>query len=109
MAEIGMERSCFIKTYCRWVDDWDGSKVLSLKEKSNKDCIFWEKGCKVYKARPLQCLIFPFWENIVASAQSWKNAALECPGMNTGELFTEKVIGEYLEMRITQPIIKKEK
>jgi len=107
-AELKMENNRFIKAYCRWITDVNGKEVLSLREKSNKDCILWDSGCSVYTVRPLQCSTFPFWKNIVASAQTWEIAACGCPGMNTGELHSGKTINRYLEMRDLQPIINRQ-
>ncbi|MCL2229570.1 MAG: YkgJ family cysteine cluster protein [Treponema sp.] len=101
-------RESFIKAYCRWVTDWKGEEVLSLREKSNKDCILWDGGCTIYNARPFQCVSFPFWESIVSSAHSWEMAASGCPGINTGELHTKSSIDECIEKRINEPIIKGE-
>jgi len=100
-----MERNDFIKTYCRWVSDWKGGEILSLKEKINNDCILWEDGCLVYKARPLQCVTFPFWESIVASGHSWAMAASGCPGMNTGSLHLKNEIEEKINQRSREKII----
>jgi Fe-S-cluster containining protein len=106
--ELKMNRDGFIKAYCRWVDDYDGGKVLSLKEKSNKDCIFWEDGCKVYTARPFQCVSFPFWLSIVSSKKAWEIAATGCPGMNSGVLHSCEEIEECLKKRDLQPIISRQ-
>jgi len=100
-----MEKNRFIKTYCRWVTDTNGREVLSLRERSNKDCILWDSGCLVYTARPLQCSTFPFWETIVASAQTWETAASGCPGMNSGVLHSAQAIGRYIELRASQSIL----
>jgi Fe-S-cluster containining protein len=109
IAQLKMDRNAFIKKYCRWVTDVNGKEVLSLREKSNKDCILWDSICTVYIARPLQCRSFPFWKSIVSSAQAWAVAASGCPGMNHGEMHSQEAIGEYLEMRITEPIINRGK
>ena len=108
-AELKMENDRFIKTYCRWVTDINGKEVLSLREKSNKDCILWDSGCLLYAVRPLQCITFPFWKSITASAQTWEIAACECPGMNTGELHSEKAISRFIEMRDLQPVINRQR
>jgi len=105
--ELKTDRNSFIKMYCRWVKDWDGKEVLSLKEKSSKDCILWDQSCVVYSARPLQCRAFPFWENIMASAESWETAASGCPGINNGEFHTRKKIEEQIRMRTSEPIINR--
>jgi hypothetical protein len=104
---LNINRNELIKVYCRWITDWKGNEVLSLKEKSNNDCILWDNGCIVYSARPLQCITFPFWESIIASSQTWDITASGCPGINTGELHTEKAITEYIKSRASQPIINK--
>jgi Fe-S-cluster containining protein len=107
IAELKMDKNNFIQTYCRWVANLNGKEALSLKEKSNKDCILWDSGCLVYMNRPLQCSTFPFWESILSSKKTWEIAATACPGMNSGTLHSEKAIGEYIKMRASQPIIEK--
>jgi Fe-S-cluster containining protein len=107
IAQLKMDRNAFIKKFCRWVTDVNGKKVLSLREKSNKDCILWDSECTVYNTRPLQCRSFPFWKSIVSSAGAWAVAASGCPGMNYGKMHSQKEIGEYLKMRITEPIINR--
>ena len=106
-VRLKMDNNVFIKTYCRWVTDWQGREVLSLKEKSNNDCIFWDSLCTVYDARPLQCRTFPFWASITASAQSWEIAASGCPGMNSGDLHSGDAIWEYVKMRTVEPILNR--
>jgi Fe-S-cluster containining protein len=105
LNHLKMEKNDFMKTYCRWIRQPGNKEFLSLKEKSGKDCIFWDDGCTVYTGRPLQCVSFPFWADVVVSAKSWAAAASGCPGMNSGKLHTSKKIKEYLEMRTSEPII----
>jgi len=108
LSALKTDRKVFIASYCRWVYSYEGDEVLSLKEKFNKDCILWDNGCTVYDSRPLQCVTFPFWENIVASKESWETAASGCPGMNSGELHTESAVKEKVKSRFRQPIITKD-
>ena len=105
--ELKMNRNSFISAFCRWVTDWKGDEVLSLREKSNKDCILWESGCTVYQARPIQCITFPFWESIMHSSQTWEIAASGCPGMNNGEMHSEKTINDTIKLRDSQPFVSK--
>ena len=102
-----MNRDSFLKTYCRWVTDWRGDEVISLKEKANKDCVFWDNGCKVYEERPLQCVTFPFWESVLSSSKNWEIAASDCPGMNSGALHSLEDIEKTLEKREGHTIIKR--
>jgi len=106
---LNMSKDRFVKAYCRWVTSVQGTESLSLKEKSNKDCVFWESsGCSVYKVRPFQCSSFPFWPSILSSAESWKIAATGCPGINTGSLHTQETIDSWLKQRDSKPVITKD-
>jgi len=109
--EFKMEYTAFIQTWCRWVAfDQDGERRferLSLKEKSNFDCIFWNAGCTVYPARPLQCRVFPFWDNVVCSSEAWKTAGRGCPGINHGELHTREEIENFLRLMGEELVIER--
>lgn len=76
----------FCNRYCRWVDYYQGTKVLCLQEKQNFDCIFWDNGCKAYEARPIQCKTYPFWSFIIKDKQSWFEESKSCPGINNGQV-----------------------
>jgi len=106
-AELNMDFSGFTVTYCRWVARQDRF-CLSLKEKSNFDCIFWDNGCKVYNSRPLQCRTFPFWENVVTSSQAWEMASSGCPGINTGAFHSREEISKLLELQGKQQMMEKQ-
>ena len=107
VSGLKMDRKSFLEKYCRWVTDWKGDEVLSLIEKFNRDCIFWENGCTVYDVRPLQCITFPFWDSIVNSEKAWEIAAGGCPGINTGEFHTAETIEDDIKLRALQPIINR--
>ncbi len=83
---FSLSQDDFIRQYCRVVPYYDGTEVLCLQEKSNYDCIFWENGCKVYPARPIQCSTYPFWTFILESKTSWDKESDSCPGINSGNL-----------------------
>lgn len=80
----------FRETYTREV----GEDELSLREKSNHDCIFFEReqGCLVYHHRPRQCRTWPFWRHVVSSPERWAEEAKQCPGMNQGPLHSAEEI-----------------
>jgi len=107
MTALKLDRKSVLSIYCRWVTNWKGDETLSLKEKSNKDCILWDRGCTVYDARPLQCVTFPFWESVLASEEAWKIAASGCPGINSGQHHTEETISRHLKSRDSQPVINR--
>jgi Fe-S-cluster containining protein len=108
VKQVRIDYNDFIETYCRWVPSDSGAEWLSLKEKKEAagyDCVFWEGGCLVYDARPLQCRTFPFWRSILASPCSWKFAADSCPGIGKGALFTRNEIESCLKQRALEPIM----
>lgn len=105
-AHLKMDYSSFVATYCRWIPSGGGVEVLSLKERSNYDCVFWAAGgCSVYGARPLQCRTFPFWASVVESEESWSATASGCPGMNRGELHGVEEIEGALARREGNPVL----
>ena len=103
--EQKMTYTQFVKTFCRWIPSENSTERLSLKEKANYDCIFWDSGCKVYNSRPLQCRVFPFWPNIMAERTIWIRTGMDCPGMNQGQTFTKDEIEEFLKLQDEQPVI----
>ena len=106
-AVLNMGYKEFTGTYCRWIPSENGTERLSLKEKSNYDCIFWgaEKGCSVYEARPLQCRAFPFWASVLNSEESWQATAAACPGIGSGPLFSSDSMEKWMVLRQNEPII----
>jgi Fe-S-cluster containining protein len=96
--ELGMSTTAFGKKYLRRATV-NGEAVLSLIEKRNHDCIFWEDGvgCGVYMGRPQQCRAWPFWPEVVESKSAWEAEAAVCPGMNKGRLYERKEIERILQ------------
>ena len=78
---LGIEVAAFRRQFVRQV----GSR-LSLKERDDGDCVFYQEGCLIYPVRPTQCVIFPFWESNLRSPGDWDRLAGECPGVNGGVL-----------------------
>lgn len=91
-SHFQMERADFIEKYCRWVNYYGGTTVLSLQEKKNYDCILWGEGCTCYEARPVQCRTYPFWSWMIKDKEMWDECAQDCPGMNKGRIWTYEEI-----------------
>lgn len=108
-SALGISYSEFEERFCRWIPEGEAYERLSLKEKSNYDCIFWDNGCTVYQARPVQCRTFPFWASILASEENWNAAMRDCPGMGKGILHDRAEIEELLSLRRIDPIIRRKK
>ena len=70
---------------------------MSLTEFANGDCTFFDpekRHCKVYKARPIQCRTWPFWNSHLASPAAWQSVCETCPGSGTGTFFSLEEIQE---------------
>ena len=105
--ESSMSYDHFITAWCRWIPFTAGRERLSLKEKSNYDCIFWKDGCTVYNARPLQCRAFPFWDSVVCSKEAWDAAGKSCPGINSGKMHSGEEIYNHLRHMDGEPVIER--
>jgi Fe-S-cluster containining protein len=85
---LGLSRDDFGRRFLRQVEG-----RLSLVERPNADCIFWEegRGCTVYEDRPPQCRTFPFWPEVIATEASWR-ARSWCHGVGSGRLYAKDEI-----------------
>lgn len=107
-AGTGLDRFGFIQRYCRTVN-LNGFSRISLVEKENYDCIFWQDGgCSVYESRPVQCRTYPFWDPFLSDEKEWESLARECPGANRGRLYSQKEIEALLDARRTEPLLSGE-
>jgi Fe-S-cluster containining protein len=85
------EASQFTKKYTKFVHIL-GQLRLSLIEKPPFDCVFYENGCMIYKARPYQCVSYPFWRRHIVSQREWNKLGEFCPGINRGILHSKEEI-----------------
>ena len=75
-----------------------GFRFSIIENRATKDCIFLTpnndgcRGCAIYAVRPNQCRTWPFWSGNLASPDTWNLAAVKCPGINRGRLYTAKEI-----------------
>lgn len=103
--------SGFTEKYCRWADYYGGTTVLALKEEKDFYCVLWsaDSGCTAYSARPVQCSTYPFWTWMINDKASWDECARDCPGMNSGKLWSAETVSEesrrYSE---NEPVYKEE-
>jgi len=99
----GMTVEEFSRRFVRRVDD-----RLSLKERSNGDCVMLEDGkCSVYAVKPTQCSTFPFWDGVLESRDTWNETAAKCPGMNHGDAYGEQDI-DLLRRGIPEPLLARQ-
>jgi Fe-S-cluster containining protein len=106
---LGMTKSGFEKKYCREVPI-NGNLRLSLTEKPDFDCVFWEAaGCTAYSCRPLQCRSYPFWHSALMSRRSWDALKASCPGIGKGELHSREEIELWLRRREEELLINRKR
>jgi len=88
-AALALDEKRFRKRYTRLVHG-----VVSLVEKRTGECIFLteDRRCSVHAQKPRQCLTFPFWPRLLASAARWQEAAQRCPGIGSGPVYSRDQI-----------------
>ncbi len=55
--------------------------IKEIEHNGAHECIFYDRdanGCKIYEARPTQCITFPFWDYYKMRVDELKE---ECPGI----------------------------
>jgi hypothetical protein len=93
------------------VDEFEGKYVYRTKKRArlrtprHARCIFLkDAGCSVHAVKPTQCRTFPFWPELVESAEEWYRTARWCPGIGQGELVNIQFAKEQAgEMRRAYP------
>lgn len=71
--------------------------ALSLTEKTNGDCVFYDrqaKGCSIYPVRPRQCRTWPFWPSNLKTEEAWKATCEVCPGAGQGTVYSYEQVVE---------------
>ena len=66
--------------------------VLSIRERADGSCLFYDGGCSIYPKRPRQCRTYPFWLRNLRTMDRWRETLDECPGIGSGPLFTRSRI-----------------
>ena len=69
---------------------------FSIAEETDGRCRFYDKGCRIYPVRPLQCRTYPFWFSRMRSLRQWEKALCECPGIGNGTLYSRERIIDML-------------
>ncbi|HOJ49469.1 MAG TPA: YkgJ family cysteine cluster protein [Spirochaetota bacterium] len=88
--KINISKKEFIEKYTKRDDIF-----LSLKEKDNLDCIFWDettyfKGCKIYEIKPYQCTSYPYWVSVFKNRERFEKTIKNCPGFFKGNKILKK-------------------
>jgi Fe-S-cluster containining protein len=85
---LEMDRESFEKRYVTR----DSRGKLIVKLLPNAYCPFYTDGCTIHEFKPLTCMSWPFWDNVIDTERSWKKAEQRCPGMGKGRFYTAEEI-----------------
>ena len=69
---------------------------FSIAEETDGRCRFYDKGCRIYPVRPLQCRTYPFWFSRMRSFLQWEKTMEQCPGIGNGPLYSRESILDML-------------
>ncbi|MHA1672205.1 MAG: YkgJ family cysteine cluster protein [Promethearchaeota archaeon] len=84
-------------------------RTLILNFDQQQDCIFLIKKeekllCQIYKARPMQCELYPFWSMIMTSEVNLQEHKDLCPGFHVS-----KEEGEFFSPDHIEQLVKSER
>lgn len=80
---LGLAREAFIEQYTYRTL---GRRALQ-SHGPGENCVFLRDdgpGCTVYDVRPSQCQSYPFWPELLETADTWLTEADFCPGIHCG-------------------------
>jgi hypothetical protein len=69
---------------------------FSIAEEADGSCRFYDRGCRIYPVRPLQCRTYPFWFSQMRDFVRWKKVLSQCPGIGNGPLYSRERILDIL-------------
>jgi Fe-S-cluster containining protein len=103
---LGLAVDAFRAQFTRVVGD-----RRSLVERANGDCVFLDerRRCRVHRAKPRQCLTYPFWRRIVDSPEAWEAEARRCPGIGAGRLHDAREIERRADPRTPRKFLAEER
>ena len=78
----------------------EGDWVLAVSD--DETCVFLGKDrrCRIYSARPEQCLSYPYWPEVVMRRQDWGHESRRCEGIGRGKVVSKKMIAALLEQQL---------
>ena len=85
-----------------------GKRATIIEEPLSRDCIFLtdatgQKSCAIYPVRPNQCRTWPFWPDNLTTPNDWNRAAMKCPGINRGRLYSFEEIEKLKKQKTWWP------
>jgi Fe-S-cluster containining protein len=94
--ELGLGKDWFRRRYL--VRLQNGHNGIKLNQDGRCPFLLQGGGCRVYRARPIQCRTYPFWPEIIASKRDWDSEAKRCEGINNGKIWPTDEIDRLLAL-----------
>ncbi|MFQ5468796.1 MAG: YkgJ family cysteine cluster protein [Gammaproteobacteria bacterium] len=79
---LGVSSAWFRRRYIK--RDKDEGLVLRFPENGRCEFLDNSNRCNIYPVRPGQCKTYPFWRELVTSAQGWVAEKSRCEGIGSG-------------------------
>lgn len=72
-------------------------KGISINQQGR--CVLLDElgRCSVYSVRPRQCMTYPFWPELMHSAEAWEAEAGRCEGINRGAVVAVSTIEKQMK------------
>lgn len=81
-AHVGLTAAAFEERYV-----YRTRHMRRLRKPPKSQCHFLgAEGCRIHPVKPVQCRLFPFWPELVASRREWTKTGKWCPGIGKGPL-----------------------
>jgi len=77
---LGLERGEFEKRYVYRTRN----RARLTVPRPNSCHFLLAGGCSIHEVKPLQCRVFPYWPENVATRSAWKALRSYCPGAGVG-------------------------
>ena len=94
---LGLSRAWFKRRYLLRLPEegW----VLAVSD--DETCVFLgaDKRCTIYEVRPVQCLSYPYWPEVVLRKSDWKRESRRCEGIGQGKIVSKKKIAALLKQQ----------
>jgi Fe-S-cluster containining protein len=99
---LAVSRAWFKRRYLQRLPE--GDWVLAVND--NETCVFLGKAqrCRVYSARPGQCLSYPYWPEVVMRRQDWVHESRRCEGIGRGKVVSKKMIAALLGQQLENEV-----
>jgi len=89
--EIPIEE--FVKKYnIKYSIELDKIVILITREQDRCPLLTEDNKCSVHAVKPVECITYPFWSELLDDEEEWEAAKAFCPGLDSGKKYSYKEI-----------------